>query len=78
MSKLFLSSNAQDFIEDLPRIPFTVPQNPFLSSNAQDFIEEFRRIGLNTCLSTPFLSSNAQDFIEDGSPSNNPAVPTHS
>ena len=41
-SSRFLSSNAQDFIEDLPRIPFTVPQNPFLSSNAQDFIEEER------------------------------------
>ena len=36
----FLSSNAQDFIEDRS---YTICRNPgseFLSSNAQDFIEE--------------------------------------
>ena len=39
----FLSSNAQDFIEE--HSPIRVPADNllFLSSNAQDFIEEFRR-----------------------------------
>ena len=36
----FLSSNAQDFIEELKRYGSTYEQAAFLSSNAQDFIEE--------------------------------------
>ncbi len=38
--RLFLSSNAQDFIEELQQSPNTPPAGRFLSSNAQDFIEE--------------------------------------
>ena len=37
---LFLSSNAQDFIEDLPAVGYWMVSRPFLSSNAQDFIED--------------------------------------
>ena len=60
----FLSSNAQDFIEDMPRKYGRLTRRLFLSSNAQDFIEEI------AASSAPlsrrqFLSSNAQDFIED-------------
>ena len=36
----FLSSNAQDFIEDPPLATVTASRPAFLSSNAQDFIEE--------------------------------------
>ena len=37
----FLSSNAQDFIEDDRHMPtLRTPVARFLSSNAQDFIEE--------------------------------------
>ena len=36
----FLSSNAQDFIEDDPRQRYFTTVQPFLSSNAQDFIED--------------------------------------
>ena len=44
----FLSSNAQDFIEDMV-IPMTnISRRIFLSSNAQDFIEE-RTIRHSTC-----------------------------
>ena len=40
----FLSSNAQDFIEDRHGWPrFTIRVPTFLSSNAQDFIEERKR-----------------------------------
>ena len=69
----FLSSNAQDFIED---ISITDADGRglwlFLSSNAQDFIEESSTKQTNYCKET-FLSSNAQDFIEDGTciPRNN-------
>ena len=60
----FLSSNAQDFIEDKIPLAWIDVQWGFLSSNAQDFIEEQydgqRLVG--ECL---FLSSNAQDFIEE-------------
>ena len=39
-SRSFLSSNAQDFIED--RLSYAVPRrkDEFLSSHAQDFIED--------------------------------------
>ena len=37
---LFLSSNAQDFIEEPSDGPVTFGVDVFLSSNAQDFIEE--------------------------------------
>ena len=41
--RLFLSSNAQDFIEESVNTKSTEPYNQkFLSSNAQDFIEEAR------------------------------------
>ena len=62
---LFLSSNAQDFIEESRVSAFNVvPGCRFLSSNAQDFIEEGH--SSNACkVPTIFLSSNAQDFIED-------------
>ena len=60
----FLSSNAQDFIEDSnTRTPVRLEPR-FLSSNAQDFIEE----GGTASIMMPaaiFLSSNAQDFIEE-------------
>ena len=36
----FLSSNAQDFIEDPRTLPQRLIQTRFLSSNAQDFIED--------------------------------------
>ena len=61
----FLSSNAQDFIED--RIRRSVARNAyrsFLSSNAQDFIEDMV-IPMTNISRRIFLSSNAQDFIED-------------
>ena len=37
---IFLSSNAQDFIEEEKRRLLDVASCQFLSSNAQDFIEE--------------------------------------
>ena len=61
---VFLSSNAQDFIEEQRRVEPISSGGGFLSSNAQDFIEE----RACTRLEIPqkqFLSSNAQDFIED-------------
>ena len=36
----FLSSNAQDFIEERACTRLEIPQKQFLSSNAQDFIED--------------------------------------
>ena len=36
----FLSSNAQDFIEDRFNTPTQTGWDQFLSSNAQDFIED--------------------------------------
>ena len=36
----FLSSNAQDFIEEPMMATFLPSRTEFLSSNAQDFIEE--------------------------------------
>ena len=36
----FLSSNAQDFIEDLRSYAMPRRKDEFLSSNAQDFIED--------------------------------------
>ena len=60
----FLSSNAQDFIEDAWCAVCCVKGGSFLSSNAQDFIEEAfdGESGMSDYI---FLSSNAQDFIED-------------
>ena len=40
-NKKFLSSNAQDFIEEHPQAQGR-RAHPFLSSNAQDFIEDRR------------------------------------
>ena len=42
VDKKFLSSNAQDFIEDRTEIDQKIQTVEFLSSNAQDFIEECR------------------------------------
>ena len=60
----FLSSNAQDFIEDCPCRYGSTPTPAFLSSNAQDFIEEWNR-NAGAYAGSQFLSSNAQDFIEE-------------
>ena len=62
---IFLSSNAQDFIEE-GRNHMENPDtgDKFLSSNAQDFIEE-RTMSRWRVSHTEFLSSNAQDFIEE-------------
>ena len=60
----FLSSNAQDFIEERKSQKKPAPASKFLSSNAQDFIEEIRFVPPMERL-LKFLSSNAQDFIED-------------
>ena len=61
----FLSSLAQDFIEDSERIDSIYEKfTEFLSSLAQDFIEEW----ISTCYywsTWKFLSSLAQDFIEE-------------
>ena len=42
---IFLSSNAQDFIEDHYRGDHRLNERKFLSSNAQDFIEEEEKRG---------------------------------
>ena len=60
----FLSSNAQDFIEELGNPPTAVTNRKFLSSNAQDFIEDATSSN-GAARRSVFLSSNAQDFIED-------------
>ncbi len=60
----FLSSNAQDFIEDGSLRVSQLLICAFLSSNAQDFIEE-RPAGKTGNAIFQFLSSNAQDFIEE-------------
>ena len=60
----FLSSNAQDFIEDTISTTYSPATRQFLSSNAQDFIEERSPTGEMARVHV-FLSSNAQDFIED-------------
>ena len=60
----FLSSNAQDFIEDANFSNAFNRLMLFLSSNAQDFIEDINNKGLLSS-DVIFLSSNAQDFIED-------------
>ena len=63
MVQKFLSSNAQDFIEENQWQQQPLVQFAFLSSNAQDFIEEHPQAQGRRA--HPFLSSNAQDFIED-------------
>ena len=63
---LFLSSNAQDFIEDEEADRVFAVNGQFLSSTAQDFIEESRKQKHVKARQAEFLSSNAQDFIEDG------------
>ena len=75
---VFLSSNAQDFIED-DRDVDTHDENGmiFLSSNAQDFIEERVRAASIAC-TRRFLSSNAQDFIEEVSPEPSPVQNSNS
>ncbi len=63
-NRIFLSSNAQDFIEDARVTVASTLRLSFLSSNAQDFIED-ARVTVASTLRLSFLSSNAQDFIED-------------
>ena len=60
---VFLSIQAQDFIEDTPHNTTLHNHTGFLSIQAQDFIEDCRRIV--PVRSTVFLSIQAQDFIED-------------
>ena len=50
--RVFLSSNAQDFIEDCKADGCHAGTGLFLSSNAQDFIEEGKRHATTTC--TPY------------------------
>ena len=55
----FLSSLAQDFIEDLPRPARTPNSTSFLSSLAQDFIEDKEQQALALSLeSIPDFSSS--------------------
>ena len=61
----FLSSPAQDFIEEATRGTATSATVAFLSSPAQDFIEERNRQSEPVRPARKFLSSLAQDFIED-------------
>ena len=50
----FLSSNAQDFIEELTEITAGTDISKFLSSNAQDFIEEKKNgASINTIFQIP-------------------------
>ena len=60
----FLSSLAQDFIEEVTSAAVRASRQQFLSSLAQDFIEEYwtRKTIVD---SVSFLSSLAQDFIEE-------------
>ena len=61
----FLSSNAQDFIEERSTVRWSHRSSlEFLSSNAQDFIEDIRPLAGKGDVEI-FLSSNAQDFIEE-------------
>ena len=60
----FLSSNAQDFIEEATGRSMMARRMSFLSSNAQDFIEDATSSN-GAARRSVFLSSNAQDFIED-------------
>ena len=62
----FLSSLAQDFIEDTKYCnTCDLYTSGFLSSLAQDFIEERPIANVHHGNSSKFLSSLAQDFIED-------------
>ena len=72
----FLSSNAQDFIED-GCLPYEYDETfLFLSSNAQDFIEDVHDCSFLVSASSLFLSSNAQDFIEEKTwPTSAPSPP---
>ena len=64
-SVLFLSIQAQDFIED-QSLGYGIPQlAQFLSIQAQDFIEELFAFGCSV-QAIQFLSIQAQDFIEEG------------
>ena len=60
----FLSSNAQDFIEESTSTHRKSIWTRFLSSNAQDFIEDAWFEAAHP-RAHQFLSSNAQDFIEE-------------
>ena len=60
----FLSSLAQDFIEDGRTSTDGTRRRSFLSSLAQDFIEDLALASIHAWVQT-FLSSVAQDFIEE-------------
>ena len=66
MGETFLSSLAQDFIEDGRTSTDGTRRRSFLSSLAQDFIEEIY-IAVRSSAERRFLSSLAQDFIEEAS-----------
>ena len=61
----FLSSLAQDFIEDFTIIAHCCATFRFLSSLAQDFIEDNDFMNPLGRHKIAFLSSLAQDFIEE-------------
>ncbi len=63
-SQIFLSIQAQDFIEEVVNMPRAHKQAEFLSIQAQDFIEDGSPKSI-CMLIMSFLSIQAQDFIED-------------
>ena len=64
---LFLSIQAQDFIEEQPDGKTRNAISRFLSIQAQDFIEESKRMWMRS-FAARFLSIQAQDFIEETLP----------
>ena len=60
---VFLSIQAQDFIEDQGYPQQSVAMRAFLSIQAQDFIEDYTVAP--SCKVPAFLSIQAQDFIEE-------------
>ena len=63
-SQIFLSIQAQDFIEDGSPKSICMLIMSFLSIQAQDFIEE-TGLAVTRAITRSFLSIQAQDFIED-------------
>ena len=63
-SQIFLSIQAQDFIEEVVNMPRAHKQAEFLSIQAQDFIEDGSPKSI-CMLIMSFLSIQAQDFMED-------------
>ncbi len=61
---IFLSIQAQDFIEDSDEVAQANEKVEFLSIQAQDFIED-TNFPQFMVVNNGFLSIQAQDFIED-------------